>query len=170
MGNHPLKRPPVFREDGTIEIHLTRGYVAIIDAVDAHLAKLNWFAHVNKKSGLVYATGKNSVALHLHILNLHTGLGPGKGPQGDHKDGDTLNCRRSNLRIVTPQVNARNRTRKKTNTSGYIGVERHKKRWRARLDKRHLGYFNTAEEANEARLEAECRKWGVEPRREVDHE
>lgn len=77
----------------------------------------------------------------------------------DHLNGVKSDNRLSNLREVRHQVNIQNQHRpQKHNTSGYLGVSRDGKRWRAniRLDgeKRHLGSFDTPEHAYEAYLTA----------------
>lgn len=167
MANIRLKRPPTFREDGTISIYLTQGYVAIIDAADEHLAWFNWCAQVDR-DGKVYASrGRREprpgrIALHLEIL------GPGEG-LGDHIDGDTMNCRRGNLRRVTPLENSRNRGLPKNNTSGHLGIHRNKGRWRVKLNRREVGTFSTLEAAVAARLKAERELWGIQPVRAAAH-
>lgn len=53
----------------------------------------------------------------------------------DHIDHNTQNDRIENLRIVTPKENARNKTLRKTNKSGYHGVSWDKtiRKWRVRI-------------------------------------
>lgn len=53
----------------------------------------------------------------------------------DHKDGNGLNCQKSNLRIATNRDNCRNRGKQKNNTSGYKGVSflKGKNSWKASL-------------------------------------
>lgn len=164
------KRPPVFREDGTIEIFLTRGFVAVIDGADAHLAKLNWLT-VYSMAGKAYAgrraPGQSKLQLlHRVILGLTD-----RAVLCDHKNGDNMDCRRDNLRAVTPTINGRNKGLSKSNKSGFVGVSLRAKsgKWRATIDRKHLGTFQTAEEANKARLKAEREKWGIEPQRAKDH-
>ena len=60
-----------------------------------------------------------------------------------------------NLRLATDLENKHNQSSPRTNTtSGYLGVGWHKgeKKWRARImvngKQKHLGYFDTAEEAS----------------------
>jgi hypothetical protein len=79
----------------------------------------------------------------------------------DHINGNRLDNRRSELRIATPLQNARNHCTPTNNSSGQTGVSWNEKRgrWRAKLARRELGYFQTYEEAVEARLVAE-RQWG----------
>ncbi|MGD0053077.1 MAG: HNH endonuclease [Vulcanimicrobiaceae bacterium] len=52
----------------------------------------------------------------------------------DHLNGNLLDCRRENLRIVPHSINAQNHTRNRRNASGFRGVSFHKltNRWRAR--------------------------------------
>jgi len=88
----------------------------------------------------------------------------GKWPddQIDHINGQRSDNRICNLRDVTNQVNAQNlkrATRVKTSTD-YLGVYKttNIKPWRAQIDidkkTRHIGYYKTPEEANEAYLKA----------------
>jgi hypothetical protein len=75
----------------------------------------------------------------------------------DHIDGDKQNNKIENLRWVTHQQNNMNKRIQSNNTSGFIGVSFYKSRnkWVAQITvnkKIHLGYFATAELANEARL------------------
>lgn len=76
----------------------------------------------------------------------------------DHRNGDRYDCRRSNLRIVTPAENAANR--RPTSISGLIGVEQTPSgAWRARGHEHgrtiSLGTYADAREA--ARVSHEWR-------------
>ena len=51
----------------------------------------------------------------------------------DHINRDKLDNRRANLRSVEAWQNQANRGMRKTNTSGHIGIDFHKGRWRAQL-------------------------------------
>lgn len=88
-------------------------------------------------------------ALFIHRLLLK----PEKGLYVDHIDGNPLNNRRSNLRIVTHQQNHFNRKRAR----GYHW-DRKKQRYKAeiRINGKliHLGSFNIEEEARAAYLAA----------------
>lgn len=73
----------------------------------------------------------------------------------DHKNGIKLDNRRDNLRIVSYAENAWNSHKPfANNVSGFRGVYFHKPsaKWRARICKngsnKHLGLFDTAEEAS----------------------
>ena len=91
-------------------------------------------------------------------------------PQGevDHINGNRLDNRIANLRVVTSLENKRNARRPNHNTSGCVGVSfrADKSRWRAfiTLDNRsvHLGYFNDKDAAIDARKAAEAR-FGFHP-------
>jgi HNH endonuclease len=78
--------------------------------------------------------------------------------QGDHKNGDTLDNRRANLRQATPSQNARNMKRRGNGTSKFKGVSLDKTRnlWIASIIRKegygreHLGRFIREDEAAKA--------------------
>lgn len=80
----------------------------------------------------------------------------------DHKDGIISNDRYLNLREVSPQCNARNRTKlNKNNTSGVPGVHFFKRtqKWQSKITVNrkgiHLGYFKDFVNAVVARWKGE---------------
>ena len=79
----------------------------------------------------------------------------------DHIDRNKLNNHISNLRYATDSENGMNKTIQSNNTSGIVGVYfcKDRNKWRAVIKKDrnpiHLGYFETKEEAIEARSKAE---------------
>ena len=92
-------------------------------------------------------------------------MGEPKGMLVDHINGDTMDNRRSNLRVCSKDENGRNRKiASKNNTSGFKGVSYRKKGpdminewsrpWQAYINydkkRHHLGMFATAEEAARA--------------------
>lgn len=90
----------------------------------------------------------------------------GEWPAGeiDHINGDKLDNRIANLRVVDRSGNLQNQQRLKShNTSGYPGVSFHKKsgRWQAgiRVDgvRTYLGMYDTPEQAFSAYLDAKRR-------------
>lgn len=74
----------------------------------------------------------------------------------DHTDRDKSNNRLNNLRDVSHQENMRNRSRHKNNSSGETGVFWYsdRKKWGARLDGVHIGFFTDFDEAVAARRDA----------------
>jgi hypothetical protein len=81
------------------------------------------------------------------------GLSAGDRTRVDHKDHDTLDNRRSNLRVSTRSQNSANQL-KTRGTSKYKGVHKLKDRWKAQIEvdgkKRYLGSFVREEEAARA--------------------
>ena len=69
-------------------------------------------AGCNRKKGMVY-----------DIL----GIESQKGMHVDHINGNTLDNRRANLRLVTPTQNARNKAPHKNTSSKYVGVQLNKR-------------------------------------------
>lgn len=83
------------------------------------------------------------------------------GLEIDHRDGDKLNNRLANLRLATRSQNQQNfRKPFSTSKSGMLGASwhAHKRKWRAAIKvgnkHEHIGYFDTAEEAHAAYVEA----------------
>jgi hypothetical protein len=78
----------------------------------------------------------------------------------DHKDGDGLNNRISNLRDATDKVNSENRRKRTKRTSQYLGVSFDKVRgkWTAHIQtnykQQNLGRFDTEKQAYTAYLSA----------------
>ncbi|WP_298966198.1 HNH endonuclease signature motif containing protein [uncultured Roseibium sp.] len=81
--------------------------------------------------------------------------------QVDHIDGQKDNNRLCNLRSVTNTLNAQNRKKSARNKSGVTGVHWYEAlgAWQARIKcgdvNKHLGYFETIQEAAAARKAAE---------------
>lgn len=172
-----LKRPPTFREDGTILIHLTKGYAAVIDAADAHLAQRNWTVVVRGPDQKPYAAANVPSPDGPHpqrLVYLHRLVAGVDDPEVevDHQNGDTLNCRRGNLRPASRVTNARNIDLPRNNTSGFLGVAwvAKRRRWRVKIGRKQVGYFTDLHEAAKARANAEADMWGVQPRRADAHD
>lgn len=144
-----------------ITIPLTKGQETIIDAIDADLADLKWYA-MELPNDRYYATrnltGKPRRIKMMHVLILERLINRllNKGECSDHVNGNSLDNRRSNLRLATNSENASNVKRHRDNKSGYKGVvyDSSRKKWRAEImskgERRHLGRYDTAEEAYRA--------------------
>lgn len=83
----------------------------------------------------------------------------GKWPEStiDHIDGNRINNIFSNLRDVSASENNHNRKKAfSNNKAGILGVNFYIPllKWRARFKNKHLGYFETSQEAHQAYLTA----------------
>lgn len=158
----------------TIEIALTKGYVAVVDDEDADLARDKWTSH---SGGYAYRTVEGqSKLMHRVILERLLERPLVKGEQCDHIDGDKLNNRRINLRVCRQAQNLWNAPVSKNNTSGYKGVQWHKpsRKWMARIkvdgESHYLGLFADPAEAHDAymRMADElCGEFAASPERTV---
>jgi hypothetical protein len=138
-------------------IQLDRGKNTLVDGIDYHLAKYPWrvqfdgWSFYAKRNVYVGGGAKNrkqaSERLHRVIL-----CAP-RGVCVDHRDGDSLNNTRGNLRLATGTQNKQNR-RKTRGSSRFKGVWAFNKGWQARICaekvSHHLGTFATEEEAARA--------------------
>jgi hypothetical protein len=145
------------------EIPLTQGQVALVDDEDFELVSAHkWYALWDPHTKSFYAvthlrkpTGKQT-GLYMHRLIMDAK----KGEQVDHIHHQTLDNRRSELRLCTPSQNGCNTGMRSTNTSGFTGVSRQTgcSKWKAQIrvngKVKYIGYFDTPELAYEARLAA----------------
>ena len=142
------------------QIQLTQNKVAIV--CDCHMAVVSgyrWFFKA-EKNGTGYACRQTrAAATRQRTLPMHRLImGDPAGLEIDHINGDKLDNRCENLRVVTKRQNIINRPKQSNNTSGYKGVQYRRDRgtWRAVI--RHngkpitIGSYKTAEEASEAYL------------------
>jgi hypothetical protein len=139
-----------------LEIPLTRGQVALVDAADhAWLAGYRWHAMWCRHIKGYYAVRTARIEGQRRALLMHRvvlGLGVDDKRFGDHVNRNTLDNRRSNLRIATQAENARNSTRKGKSVFKGVDIHRGKPRARISLDGKmfDLGYFPTREAAARA--------------------
>jgi hypothetical protein len=148
-------------------IPLTQGQFAIVDAEDFdRLNQFKWFAHYQKDTRSFYAErnrptsrGKRGTLPMTHVILNVTGM-------VDHKNHNTLDNRKENLRAATNSQNCTNGRTRLTNRSGHPGVCWHKrdKNWRVYIQRQgkwyHLGNFPTKTEAIRVRRKAEKRFYG----------
>jgi hypothetical protein len=121
--------------------------------MDAYLAEFLWYLRRGYvKRSLPRLSGERSQReqrLHRAVL----GLEHGDPREGDHIDGNKLDCRRSNLRIVTHAQNVQNVSSYKGSLSCHRGVtwDKRAQRWVAQVmvnkKQHHLGRFIDEEEA-----------------------
>lgn len=111
-------------------IRLTKGYVALVDDDDWEwLSERAWHAKVDKR-GVVYAahtSGSSTILMHRFIL----GLKAGDRRRSDHKNHDTLDNRRENLRITDASGNGANR--KPNKNVKFKGVTKRNNKWQAKI-------------------------------------
>ena len=153
-----------YRVDGaTAFVALSRGRGEVaVDLADAErVAEFGW--DLGSKGYVIRTDRRQGTKVTIRLHRWLIGLERGDRRQSDHVDGNPLNCRRSNLRVLTPAGNAQNRKVNRTSASGIRGVGRrndpryHLKPWYAHLridgHQRVLGYFATKEEAAERAAE-----------------
>lgn len=136
------------------EIPLVEGGVALVDDSDHEmLMRYTWHAVLASRSGGVKAQAsiKNkAVLMHRLIMNAP------KGTQVDHRNQNTLDNQRGNLRLCTNAQNSYNRRPHKGSASGFKGVHIMRKlnKWAAEIYKDgevfYLGLFTDPREAAQA--------------------
>ena len=116
-------------------IRLTEGKFTIVEPQDFyHLNNFDWFTKKGRKC--FYAVrfnnqsnkGPTMLSMHRQIMN------PPAGLLVDHRNTDSLDNRRANLRLATNSQNQCNKRKTSSHTSSrYIGVSfnKHRKKWLA---------------------------------------
>lgn len=147
------------------------GQVILIDAEDAPLAaNKSWYISSN---GYAASKTKGESVEYLHRLIMRSKLS--EDLEVDHISGEKMDNRKTNLRVCTHKENLRNLGIHNNNTSGYPGVSLNrtgKYRVGIVVDNRNIniGYFDTFEEAVDARRKAELKYFGqytVERKRKI---
>ena len=144
-------------------IELSQGMKAIVDDEDYQfLMSFKWHAGYDGNKKTVYAKsckrmGEGKIKT-FRMHRLITKATPGMVV--DHINHDTLDNRKSNLRVVTQKENLRNTKLSKRNRSGFCGISFIKKtgKFVARIevdDKNiYIGSFADKQKAIEARISA----------------
>lgn len=150
--------------DPIVFIPLGRGFVATVDFDDYDLLRgFKWYAGKRADGRVIaarteydpvkYSEGKT----YNKTVLMHRQIAAKMGFRNvDHKDMDTLNNQRENLRPCSQSQNKANCGLNITNTSGFKGVSWHirQKAWTAKIKVCQkpifLGYFDTAEKAARA--------------------
>lgn len=152
-------------------IQLTQGQVAIVDDDDFEkIGSLRWHACWSRRGKTFYAhrnalngNGKRT------IIQMHRVIMGATDPniEIDHKNHDTLDNRKENLRACSGLQNKSNRSGPQANsTSGVRGVYWHKRagKWMAQIkvNKKHiyLGLFDSKDKAAEAYASANREHFG----------
>ncbi len=148
-------------------IPLTNNQFALIDSdLIEFLPKISWQAEWNECTRSFYAVGhltvmgarQKKIRLHRHVLGFPSCV--------DHKNHNTLDCRKINLRSATRAQNCQNarQFRGKVPQFKGVGFYTRDKNWRARIQVNGkqivLGYFKTPELASEAYQKAALKYHG----------
>lgn len=149
------------QKDGYIEGKLTNtDDVFLIDAQDYNnINKYTWY--VDNSGYVATSIKKKKVYMHRLIMDCKT-----KEEQVDHINHNTIDNRRSNLRIVDNSKNQMNKRIRKDNKSGYKGVywSKSNNKWIAQITKDndviYLGAFDNKDEAKFIRNKAESEMFG----------
>jgi hypothetical protein len=157
-----VKNPARRRADGCVELRLNDERVAVIEAADlAVVGRYRWSAK-RSRPGHYYAKGEESrssatprkpVSMHQLLCECPPGCQP------DHRNGDKLDNRRTNLRPATRAEQSHNtgkQTRHGKASSPFKGVQwcKQKAKWQARIyvnkTNTHLGFFDDPADAARA--------------------
>lgn len=130
----------------------------LLDEEDAHLIEGKNLGLSKAGQFLYVRVGSDKKFLHRLITEAP------KGKVVDHINRNTLDNRKSNLKVCTIQENLRNQKRP-NNKTGHTGVAVHPSgKYTAQIKhnykKVHLGVFKTIKEAVKARKKAELELWG----------
>lgn len=146
--------------------HIKASKRALVDDEDAGMVNFFKWRLLSSGRAQMYDGRKTNIMMHQLVM--------GRVPPGmeiDHRNGDPLDNRKSNLRFCTRQQNQLNRKFNSNNTRGFKGVSFNDgpkgsktRPWRAYigLNKKRifLGSFATAKEAGEAYLDAAKKLYG----------
>ena len=124
----------------------------------------------DKDGYIIVRVRDQTSSIHRIVWVYHNGKIP-EGFEVDHIDGNILNNRIENLRVVTRSVNCSNQRKRKDNKSGFCGVTFMKDRlkYMAQVRGVKLGQFNTKEEAAEAVANYRLSSGGFTKRHGVDN-
>lgn len=168
-----MKNEFYYYDDNTISVLLTRNQWVMINADDLSLiTKYRWYALRPRKifyaaTNIKLSDGRKTI-LCMHRLLL--GLNYGDPQEVDHIDGNGLDNRRNNIRIVSTAQNQHNQHVKQTGrhhdkpTSKFPGVCWYKARclWAAKIrvsgKNIHLGYYDNEKEAAKTYLKAKSKR------------
>lgn len=135
--------------ESTLRIPLSRDKVALIDADDFDKVRDFQWHVLGLNKPYARRTLRDRDRNHVLMHRVITGARPGQ--MVDHINGDGLDNRKRNLRLVTPEQNNLNRRKAKNKTSGFLGVSIDQNHYRSRFryggKKIHLGMFDNPFEA-----------------------
>jgi hypothetical protein len=168
------RKPPIDLNVYTVEgvlcrrIPLTKDRYALIWESDYdYVAQWFWHAIWSENEKDYYAArGTNGKEELTTIMLARVLMQPPEDKEVDHWNHLTLDNRRSNLRVVTPNQNVWNQRTRTCNTSGQTGVSWHKVagKWFSYINpgtgRVNLGYYDSYAVACRVRRESEIRYFG----------
>lgn len=141
------------------KIALTKGMVALIDYEDVEkIMKHNWCFDDKYAASCIK---RKKVYMHRFILNAPL------NKEVDHINGNKLDNRKCNLRLVEDVENQWHRSKNYNNLTGFKGVSFNKEHKKysatimARGKKYFIGYFNKVEDAANAYEQAAIKYHGI---------
>lgn len=147
----PRRRLPtiVIEDDQIVRVALACSRYTVVELQDLNdVLQFPWCCRNGYVVRNIGSNPQKSEFLHRRLMQAP------KGQQVDHRNCDTLDNRRSNLRICSPSENRQNVNRRANNTSGYKGVVKLGNRWIAQIRcdgrKHYLGCFESPEGAARA--------------------
>ena len=135
------------------EINLTKGQIALVNDEDYEfLSKFKWCANKGTKNKTYYAVRGVRVGNKTRRVLMHRVVAQAcRGEIVDHKNHNTLDNRRENLRVGNQSLNQMNRL-PIGGTSQYKGVRFYSwtMQWAANCMGNHIGYFDSEIDAARA--------------------
>lgn len=139
----PPRAVPMFNRSGSLVA------IAWVDAADLSTVGAARWCLSSTGYATAYVDGER-IQMHRSIL----GLRVGDGTEVDHLNRRRLDNRRANLRVTDRATNAQNRSPNRGHRFCGVYFDCSKQRWRARMTirktTRHIGWFDTEEEAGRA--------------------
>ena len=136
-------------DENTLRIPLNKGYFAVIDAEDLHKIEGKAWSLGPNNNYAVSKICRKTVKMHRLIMNFPSEI-------IDHINGNTLDNRKTNLRLCDHSENLRNVLIRKNNSTGFVGVyyDKRFKKYRSKIryynKSINLGSFDSAEDAHQA--------------------
>lgn len=150
------------------KINLNSNFTLVSNEDYDHLNQFKWYlSFLNKEKSLFYAKrtdyskgkkNRKTITLHRYLMSLILKRKLKRNEFVDHINGNSLDNRRENLRIVTHKQSNMNRAAERNSISKYKGVcplyNNSKKPWRAYISinrkQKHLGCFKNEIDAAKA--------------------
>jgi hypothetical protein len=123
-------------------IRLTQGKTALVDDCDYALVRAHSWCAIPSGRGWRAQSRIKGKTTYMHRLLMGF-----PASAVDHKNLNSLDNRRPNLRLATKSQNAANSLPPRANTSGHKGVSRNGRNWGAKVARIWFGTYRTRREA-----------------------